>query len=168
MTQNKLPHIVDRILLLTKFEAERKITSPSKSKRNWKKKRKLGIDFSFDWQHITLTVCQEKINLFLNVHYLQALCENIRVDFSRDSINAVTRHSISFFFFFFKENSQNRILISYRNFSQTTEAGAREPDARGQGGLSKISPWNYIINKVSKLRSHLVHILHQETTLRSE
>ena len=25
-------------------------------------------------------------------------------------------------------------------------------------GLSKISPWNYIINKLSKLRSHLVYI----------
>ena len=35
MTQNKLSHIVDRILLPTKFEAERKI----KSKLNKKEKK---------------------------------------------------------------------------------------------------------------------------------
>ena len=29
-------------------------------------------------------------------YYLQALCENLCVDFGRDSINAVTGHSISF------------------------------------------------------------------------
>ena len=57
MTQNKLSHIVHRILLLTKFEAERKI----KSKLNKKKRRKLGIDFSFDWQRVTVTVCRYRI-----------------------------------------------------------------------------------------------------------
>ena len=49
-------------------------------------------------------------------------------NFSRDSINAVTGHSISFL----KETSLNRIVISYRNFSQKAEAAGREPDARGQ------------------------------------
>ena len=34
MTQNKLSHIVDQILLSTKLEAGRKIKSPSKSKIN--------------------------------------------------------------------------------------------------------------------------------------
>ena len=33
MTQNKLSHIVDRILLSTKFEAERKIKSKLNKKR---------------------------------------------------------------------------------------------------------------------------------------
>ena len=44
-------------------------------------------------QYVTVAVCHKRS--ILNVHYLQALCQNLPVDFSRDSINAVTRHSIS-------------------------------------------------------------------------
>ena len=46
MTQNKLSHIVDRILLSTKFEAERKKNQQIKKKL--KTEKKLGIDFRFD------------------------------------------------------------------------------------------------------------------------
>ena len=58
-----------------------------------------------------------------------SLCENLRLDFSRDSINAATGHSISFF--------KRKFLKSHFNFhveifSQTAEAAGREPDARGQ------------------------------------
>ena len=75
-----------------------------------------------------MTVFRLQIYPFLTVYYLQALCENLRVDFSRDSINAVMGHSLSCL----KETSQIRFLISYRNFSQPAEAAGREPDARGQ------------------------------------
>ena len=44
-------------------------------------------------------------------HYLHAPFENLRVDFSRDSIDALTGH--------FKNTSENRIFILYRNFIQT-------------------------------------------------
>ena len=48
--------------------------------------------------------------------FMQALCENLLVDFSCDSINTViiTGHYITLK----KKTSENRSLISYRNFSQ--------------------------------------------------
>ena len=95
------------------------------------------------------------MNPFLNVHYLQAICENLRVDFSRDSINAATGNSISFF--------KRKFLKSHFDFH--LEIFHKQPKPRAENrmhavnrDLSKISSWNYIINKLSKLRSHLVYI----------
>ena len=89
-----------------------------------------------------MTVCHKRSVRscpILNVHYLQALCENLRVDFSRDSINAVTGHSMTL-----KKSSENRILISYRNFSQTALAedsrGAENRMHAVYTGFSKTSP----------------------------
>ena len=92
------------------------------------------------------------------VHYLQALRENLRVDFSRDSINAATGHSISFCFFL-----KRNFLKSHFNFRREIFHKQPKPQAENRmhevnWDLSKISPWNYIINKLSKLRSHLVYI----------
>ena len=92
------------------------------------------------------------------VHYPQALCENLRVDFSRDSINAATGHSISFCFFF-----KRNFLKSHFNFRREIFHKQAKPQAENRmhevnWDLSKISPWNYIINKLSKLSSHLVYI----------
>ena len=49
MAQNKLPYIVNPILLSTKFEAERKkLNLLANQKEIEKKRRKFGIGFSFD------------------------------------------------------------------------------------------------------------------------
>ena len=79
----------------------------------------------FLFQYVTVAVCHKRS--ILNVHYLQALCQNLPVDFSRDSINAVTRHSISS-----KKTSKNCILILHRNFSQTAADSSGEADTCGQ------------------------------------
>ena len=49
--------------------------------------------------------------------------ENLRVDFSRDSIDALTGH--------FKNTFENRILILYRNFSQAAADSRRPEPTRG-------------------------------------
>ena len=59
MTQNKLPHIVDRILLSTKFEAEQKIKSPSKSKRiDEREENSEWILVLTDNTYVNVTVCR--------------------------------------------------------------------------------------------------------------
>ena len=81
---------------------------------------------------IALTVCHKRSIL----NYLQALCVNLRVDFSGDSINAVKGHFISL-----RKNSKNRILILYENFSQTAAKSRGEPGMHAiNTGLSKIGP----------------------------